>query len=145
MRRFLSLFVAASTAIAGAEEVHLSSMDLSNMTQGWGEPQADQSVSKKPMNIAGKVYEKGIGTHAASRLFIELDGKAETFEAWVGADSNVKGNATSIEFQVFADGKRVFQSGVMTKETPAKQVQVPLAGVKQLILKVTDTDNGRTD
>ena len=42
------------------------------------------------MTIAGKTFERGFGTHAESSLFIQLDGKANSFTAQVGIDDEVK-------------------------------------------------------
>jgi hypothetical protein len=41
-------------------------------------------------------------------------------------------------FQVFADGVKVFDSGVMHQGDPAKAVDVSVAGVQQLTLVATN-------
>jgi len=45
-------------------------------------------------------------------------------------------------FKVIADGRESFDSGVMRANTPAKWVSVPLAGVNELKLVVTDAGDG---
>ena len=47
-------------------------------------------------------------------------------------------------FQVIGDDKVLFDSGVMRMGNPAKQVSVPLAGVAELRLVVTDAGDGIT-
>ena len=69
--------------------VWLSGLDLSKMTAGWGKPQIDQSVQSKPITIGGKKFDKGVGTHADSVLYVDLRGTTERFSASVGVDDEV--------------------------------------------------------
>ena len=142
MQRFLT--VAAVTALLGsayaswaAETVPLASLDLAKMSAGWGEPKADQNIVGKTMSIAGRKFTAGVGTHADSVLFVGLDGQAERFTATVGIDDETQGKGT-VRFQIYGDGKRLFDSGVMKGGQPPKQVDLPLEGVKQLILLATN-------
>ena len=48
-----------------AEEVWLSSLDLSGMEQGWGEPGQACSVDRRGLSIGGKKFSRGVGTYAA--------------------------------------------------------------------------------
>jgi hypothetical protein len=50
------------TLAAEPETVWLSSLDLSPITQGRGQPQADKAVTGKPLSIGGKKFERGLGT-----------------------------------------------------------------------------------
>jgi hypothetical protein len=47
-------------------------------------------------------------------------------------------------FQVWADGTKIFDSGTMTGSTATKNVNVNVAGKKELKLIVTDGGNGNT-
>ena len=79
MIRAIAFTLALSfVSLANAQDTHvpLSSLDLSKMTAGWGEPQADKNCMGQPMSIAGRTFEHGVGTHADSLLHVELDGKA---------------------------------------------------------------------
>src|SRR4051812_41443492 len=69
---------AASAAAGSSNSVYLSSLDLSNIHQGFGKPQADKSITGKPLSIAGKTFERGIGTHAVSTAWLDLAGGAQT-------------------------------------------------------------------
>ena len=55
----------------------LSSLDLSPIMQGWGQPQADKAVTGKPMSIGGKTFERGLGTHTDSLVRLQLKGGSE--------------------------------------------------------------------
>jgi len=136
-----SAMLIAFAATALGDIVPLGELDLSKMSSGWGRPRVDQSITGKPISIAGRTFEHGVGTHAESALHISLDGKAERFRAFVGVDDAANGRG-SVRFQVYGDGKRLFDTDVTKGGQPAKAVDVPLAGVKGLILFVTSAGDG---
>jgi len=123
------------------DAVWLDTLDLSVVRQGWGKPNARLSVTENPLRIAGKRFTRGVGTHAHSVLHLELGGGSDRFMARVGVDDAAKGPG-SVVFQVIADGRTVFDSGVMRFRDPAKAVDIPLAGVQRLLLLVTDAGDG---
>jgi hypothetical protein len=53
----------------------LSSLDLTQMHQGWGTPQKNLSVSKHPLSIGSRIFTHGVGTHARSTLWMNLAGE----------------------------------------------------------------------
>jgi len=55
--------------------------------------QKDLSIDKKPITLGGKVYPKGLGTHAPSEIVYNLDGKYATFTADVGIDDETRAKA----------------------------------------------------
>jgi len=125
------------------ETVWLDSLDLKTMRQGWGTPQVNRSIREQPLAIGGQKFARGVGTHAISTYRLTLNGGTERFTASVGVDDAAGGPAT-IEFQVVADGKRVFRSGVMKSGQAAKAVDVDLRGVQTLLLQVNDAGDGVT-
>jgi alpha-galactosidase len=139
--RVLSIVLGLAGAGA-ADEIRLSSLDLSAATQGWGSPRADRSVEGNPLSIASRRYDHGFGTHADSRLVLDLKGSARRFTAWVGVDDEKKQGEGSIEFSVIGDGKVLWRSGVMRGGQPAKQVSADVTGVKKLVLHVGDAGDG---
>jgi len=134
------LLLCASTA-ANAEVVRLGELDLAKMSSGWGRPQADKSVTGKTLSIGGRTFGQGVGTHAESTIYVDLDGKAERFKAYVGID-DAAGRRGSIRFMIYGDGKRLFDSGLMKGGQEAKTVDAPLAGVRRLRLMVTTAGDG---
>ncbi|NLS95341.1 MAG: alpha-galactosidase [Planctomycetaceae bacterium] len=137
IRAIAFTLVLSVVSLASVQDTHvpLSSLDLSKMTAGWGEPQADKNCMGQPMSIAGRTFERGVGTHADSLMHVELDGKVSRFTALVGVDSRT-GERGTVSFQVYADGKKAFDSGPMKGGDPAKEVDVPLEGVRRLMLIV---------
>src|ERR1035441_6389272 len=134
---------ALATGVVSAETVWLDQLDVRSATQGWGEPHKNKSVDDHPLTIGGKQFERGFGTHAEGTLRVNLDGGAQKFSARVGVDDEVNKNpASSVEFIVRGDGKALWQSGVMRAGDAAKDCEVDLAGVKSLVLEVTDGGDG---
>ena len=93
------------------QTVSLTTLDLSKMVQGWGNPQINKSVTGKPLTIAGRFFETGVGTHAASRIDLNLRRKAERFTAYSGVDDGAAGFRGSIEFSVSGDGEGIVEIG----------------------------------
>ena len=134
-----------------AETVWLDELNLAPVVQGWGKAQKNQCAAKnpgegKPLSIGAKRFERGVGTVAESVLNVHLNGEATTFSAQVGADDCKRGSArTSVEFFVIGDGRMLWCSGVMHTNEAAKAFEVSVTGVKQLLLKVGDADDGNND
>lgn len=103
--------------------------------------QKDKSVYLQPITIKDRTYTKGIGTHAISEIVYELGGNFVLFRSDIGVDREV-GDYGSVVFQVFGDGIKIYDSGVMTGANQAKSLNVDVRGVKQLKLVVTDAGDG---
>jgi alpha-galactosidase len=123
-----------STALLAAEQISVSSLDLSHVVQGWGKPQADKSVTGKPLSIGGKSFVTGLGTHADGVIRIQLDGGAERFTSWVGVDDAAANKAASIIFKVVADQKTLFKTPVMRLGDPPRKIDLIISGVRTLLL-----------
>ena len=143
-----------SPAPPAGQIVALSSLDLGNVLQGWGSPQANKSVEGKSLTISSQKYETGLGTHARSVLWLDLQGGSRRFTAAVGVDDEVvprivlrelraaynKGNGeyTNVNgrviFQIYGDGKLLWKSKLMRPGIPAEPVDVDLTGVQTMVL-----------
>ena len=131
-----------NSAARGEETVRLGELDLSKMTVGWGEPVIDLSIQKKPLAIAGQKFDKGVGSHADSVMYIDLAGGSKGFSAYVGVDDEVGGGIGSIEFRVYGDGKLLWTSGIMKAGQAAKKLDVDVSGVKTLVLVANSAGDG---
>ncbi len=132
-----ALTLATLTTYAPAAEpetVWISSLDLSPIVQGWGEPQADKAVTGKPLSIGGQKFERGLGTHTASLVRIDLKRGAERFSAFVGVDDAAGSDHASISFRVIGDGKTLFRTSGMKLGQAARKVEVDVKGVRMLLL-----------
>ncbi len=127
----------------------LSDKEWKSATSGWRDVKKDLSVEGNRITLLGEdgqdvEYDKGLGTHANSEIVYDLSDKDYgMFEAYVGVDREMKNSdASSLSFEVYADGKKVFDSGVMNVNTPKKHVLVPIIGVSELKLIAKDGGNG---
>jgi alpha-galactosidase len=135
-----AILIAASLLIgcAGNKEVmYLDQLDLTLMESGWGENHVDKSVDGNPLTIAGKKYERGVGTHAVSKFLVRIHGTGDSFDALAGVDDESSKPGT-VEFMVLGDRKVLWKSGIMKKGDPAKPVHVSLKGIEKMALLVTD-------
>jgi len=141
---FLLCACGAGLAAAPARTVWLDELDAGKATTGWGPAQPNRSVEGKPLTIAGQTYARGLGTHAPGVLRISLGGAAARFTARVGVDDEVakRPSKASVEFKIIGDGVVLWQSGIVKRLEPARQVDVDLKGIKLLDLVVTDGGDG---
>src|SRR5213594_2245434 len=89
-------------------------------------------------------YLRGFGAHAPSALEFRLNGSCQTFTAEVGVDDEV-GTLGSVLFQVWGDGQKLYESGVMTGETPTENVNVSIASIRSLRLQIVSVDSTADD
>ena len=134
-------FNVAGLPRAKAKDVWLDELTPVSATQDDGELQKNHSREGNPLTVGGKVYARGLGTHASSEILYQLGNRYRRLEAEVGVDDE-KGGAGSVVFEVYGDGRKVFQSGIMRGHDPAKRVSVPLDDVDELRLVVTDAGDG---
>ncbi len=134
--------IAAVLALQTPAIVRLDTLDIEPITIGWGTARKNRSVEDHPLSIAGRAFEHGVGTHARSELVVRLNGNALRFHSWVGVDDEVPKGAGSVDFQVFVDGFKKADSGVLRGGDPAKEVSVDLAGAKRVTLVVDDAGDG---
>ncbi|MFN8556292.1 MAG: NPCBM/NEW2 domain-containing protein [Dehalococcoidia bacterium] len=90
-----------------------------------------------PLTLNGVVYAKGLGVHAAAEIRYPLGGTCTRLTASVGVDDEV-GAGGSVVFQVWADGVKLYDSGVMTGTTATRTLDVDLTGRNELRLIVTN-------
>ncbi|MEU5369887.1 NPCBM/NEW2 domain-containing protein [Streptomyces sp. NPDC005951] len=118
-------------------------------TNGYGPAERDRSNGEsgaddgKTLTLAGKAYEKGIGTHADSDIAVHLGGRCTAFTADVGIDDEIDGYG-EVAFSVEGDGKVLWTSPKLTGASATVPVDVKLDGVRQVRLKVTDTNGSKT-
>ncbi len=83
----------------------------------------------------------GLGVMAKSLIEYPLAGQFSRFTAQVGIDAATEGRG-SVVFEVYADGKRIWTSGLMSGLDQPKKVDLSVASVQRLRLVVTDGGDG---
>ncbi len=127
---------------ASAQQVlQLQDMKLEHMHQDWSKPGIGKSVDGRGLRIGKRAFDKGVGTHANSRLRVALDGKVSRFQAWVGVDAEV-GKRGTVRFRILADGKEVLRTPRLVGGQDPVRVDLPLTGVRSLILLVMADGDG---
>jgi hypothetical protein len=111
---------------AGAPGQWASDMTPLNVLNARGALNLDQSVGGNILSIGGNTYLKGLGTRASSEIDYSLGQECTRFTATVGVDDEVPTGAGNVDFQIWADGVLVFDSGKMTGGNSAKAVDVDI-------------------
>lgn len=119
----------------------LSAVGPVHADQNVGRPRYGRNMVGTPLVVVETSFENGIGTYARSLIEYSLNGRFRRFRAGVGIDAVTDGKG-SVLFEVHADGKKVWSSGVMSGLDEAKEVDVSVEGVKRLRLIVTDAGDG---
>ena len=156
---FLLLF--SLTALHAGEPVRLSSLEMPAVFQEWGNgaPQVNKAAGGKPLSIAGKTFEHGVGIHAPYSLFVNLDSACRKFSTQVGVDDGAADKAISsknpmfggggfntenvnkakhhivVSFQIYGDGKPLFDSGRMKPGDEPEAVDLDLTGPESIMVK----------
>ena len=104
--------------------------------------QMDRSCQGNAISIAGRRYPWGIGVHADSQLTFDLNARYQEFRAAAGIDTRAP-EGGAVKFTVEGDGKILYESPVVrSSDSVAREIAVPIAGIKRLTLKVTHAGNG---
>ncbi|MFG2599765.1 NPCBM/NEW2 domain-containing protein [Streptomyces sp. NPDC048462] len=132
-----------------AGEAWASDLKWLSSVNGYGPAERDRSNGESgaadggPLTLAGKTYEKGIGTHADSDIEFYTGGQCSKFTADAGIDDEIDGYG-EVAFSVEADGKVLWTSPKVTGASAAVPVDVSLDGARHVRLKVTDTNASKT-
>lgn len=84
----------------------------SEATTGWGTIRKDKSIEGNPLTLAGKTFTHGIGTHATSRITMQIPEGASKFLAVAGGDLE-KSAKNRMMFFVYIDGVLVAESSLI--------------------------------
>lgn len=127
---------------------YLTEYDWNSTNNSYTAPKKDISISGKTLRLTGEngeeiSYERGIGAHSTSTITYNLSDKDYAyFTSYVGVDRQMHGTVGSVSFEVWVDGEKKFDSGLMTSKDAQKYVEVDINGAKELKLVVTDGGNG---
>lgn len=125
----------------------LSDQSWVSATNGWGPVERDRSNGEtgagdgRTLTIGGVTFAKGLGVHAASEVRYALAAGCTSFTAQVGLDDET-GTSGSVVFQVWTDGVKSYDSGVLTGSGGPVALNVNVTGKTDLRLVVTDGADG---
>ena len=127
---------------------YLTEYDWKSTNNSYTAPRKDISISGRTLRLTDEngqeiSYERGIGAHSTSTIIYDLSDKDYAyFSSYVGVDRQMYGTVGSVTFEVWVDGDKKFDSGLMTSRDAQKYVEVDINGAKELKLVVTDGGNG---
>lgn len=123
--------------------VYIDTLDLSGSVCGGGwRTTSRSSVAGGPLSVRGRRYGRGFGSKAEGAVGIRLDGTAKKFIAQVAVDDAAPSlrhgaHRARMVFKVWTDGKIAWKSPAMLEESPPADVEVDLAGVRELVLETS--------
>lgn len=136
--------VGTPVAPPGLGITYLSSLRPIYAYTGSGTIAPNKSIGGNPITLGGVTYPKGIGVNSRSGVEYNLGGVCSRFQTTIGVDSEVGTNGTVI-FQVFADGTRIYESGVLTGSSTPETLDLDVTGVRRLTLGVDDDNDGTSN
>ncbi|HEY7047071.1 MAG TPA: NPCBM/NEW2 domain-containing protein [Jatrophihabitantaceae bacterium] len=122
---------------------NVSDLTWLSATNGYGPPVLDKNYYGGPLTIHGVTYPKGIWLNANAALTYYTGGNCTRLTADLGLDDSDHGPGT-VDYQVFADGAKVYDSGTVTRTTATVHLDQGVTGAQILQLVVTDAGDGVT-
>ncbi|WP_425256418.1 alpha-N-acetylglucosaminidase TIM-barrel domain-containing protein [Pseudarthrobacter sp. J47] len=141
---------ATSVPTPGAGTHYLSDLPFATATGGHGPWERDMHNGETaardggPIVLSGTTYAKGLGTNADAEATFLLGAACARFTATVGIDDTMnRADAfPDVVFSVYADGVKLFDSGVMRGgETRSVDVDLTGATTLRLVVDKYDADN----
>lgn len=144
----LTVLLSLSLLAAGQTEVPLETLlETCQVSQGWGQTGLGTAAfapggnAPLRLRIEDKEYDRGVGHHANGEIVVPLGGRYLSFKTEAGVQWQGGGKGSAV-LEVWVDGEKRFESGVMSDSDPAKTVDIPLAGARELRLAAKDGGDG---
>lgn len=147
----IGLFIANMPLITN-KPIHLTTFTPFISEQAYGTRQTNRTVQSSfggpykwnRLSVQYLFYDRGIGSHANSRYVYDIGGHFNRFTADYGIDTE-SGVKASAVFEVYGDGNLLFRSEKMGRFDLPRHIDVPVIGVKRLMLIITDAGDGNYD
>lgn len=124
------------------DALYLSDLPALSARQGWKSLQRDRSVSGATLRISGRLYLKGLGTHAPARLEFAVPEGVREFRTFAGIDGAARrsGSATvTVELDGVPAGPPLRIDGGAAPQA----IALPVTGVRRVALIAEDAGDGR--
>ncbi len=96
----------------------------------------NEAVDGEPLRLAGKAYDRGLGTQSRTYLVYRIPPGAKRFQSLVGLDDRA-GPLGNVVFRVMIDKDERFTTPPMSARDAPRIVDVDVTGAKTLVL-ITD-------
>jgi alpha-galactosidase len=127
-------------------DVYLSDLAWTYAANGLGPVERDQELGDVaagdggPLTLRGRSYPKGLATSSPSLVRYRLGKRCHELTAEIGIDDAAQG-AGSVVFQVWADGEKLFDSGIVYGSTEPQSLSVDVSGRSEVRLWVGQVDD----
>jgi len=127
-------------------EVYLSDLTWTYAANGRGPVERDQELGDVeagdggPLTLRGRTYQKGLATNSPSLVRYRLGKRCHELIAEIGIDDATAG-AGSVVFQVWADGEKLFDSGIVDGNMTPQPLSVDVSGRSEVRLWVGQVDD----
>jgi hypothetical protein len=167
---FLILFLSFLYSCNKTQTLYLSDIKQGFIANEFGPPGKDISFEKNKLSIRDKIYDKGLGVHAPSKICLDINGHGEKFYASAGLDDEVRkarsgslrqsltktadnvydGNLDlsdlkqggTARFNVYGDGKILLSTGWLSENSPPQEIELNIHDIKTLSLEVEKSPYG---
>jgi alpha-galactosidase len=119
----------------------LSDVDPIETQNDWSTWYRDRNYYGGPLTIHGTTYAKGLWVNAGASADYYLGGNCARLTADLGLDDSDRSTG-SVTYQVWTDGTKVYDSGVVTNSTPTIHLAADLTGARVVRIVVTDAGDG---
>ncbi|MDK1030410.1 MAG: NPCBM/NEW2 domain-containing protein [Planctomycetia bacterium] len=129
----------AGTALA------LSDVEPLAYRRPWGQLYHNTNIGGVALAVAGREYEKGIGTTADSRITYLIGGNFKTLKGQVGVDALAE-SSTRVRVSIYLDGRSVWNRRGIKKDTPPVDFEISVEGKNQIMFEArSESGNLRYD
>ncbi|WP_394613380.1 NPCBM/NEW2 domain-containing protein [Lentzea sp. JNUCC 0626] len=144
---------AAEALVPGAApkgENFVSDLKWLRATNGHGPVEVDTTNGEAKqgdgglITVRGKVYAKGLGTHAPAHVEYYTGGDCEKLTATIGIDDRKVNPLSLVSYEVWADNRMVYDSGPVSGTDAAKQLEADISTATVTRLIVKDGGNGKS-
>ncbi|MHC4642348.1 MAG: NPCBM/NEW2 domain-containing protein, partial [Planctomycetota bacterium] len=111
--------------------------DLYYIWKAHNAPVYDATFGGDPIQVDGRAFKKGMGCKGKCAVMFKVNGRADRFRAMVAMDKSSRED-TKGRFRVYNEdffaNQVLWDSGQMTKDSPAKEIDIELKDVQCLML-----------
>jgi alpha-galactosidase len=131
-------------------EVYVSDLKWLRSANGHGPVEIDTTNGEAkqgdggPITIRGKVFAKGLGTHAPAQIEYYTGGSCSKVTATIGIDDRKVNPLSLVSYEVWADNRMVYDSGPVAGTDAAKSLEANVSGATVTRLIVKDGGNGKS-
>jgi Gpi18-like mannosyltransferase len=148
---FITVLISNNMPLITKKPMPLTALAPYAYSQQYGQPAKNMSTNSagdsshwNPLSVQYAFYRTGIGTHAQSKRSYHIDGLFKTFSFDYGIDTEAGTQATAT-WEVWGDGKRLFESKKVVRFELPKHADVDISGVNMLDIVTTDAGDGIND